>query len=223
MLSDDEELPSRTKLIIMEIKKLIDLCLSNCYFLWENNIHQLDNSGPIGLALMVVISEAFLQHHEANALATALNRNINIKSFVRYVDDSHSRVNTIEHANQFLEILNQQNDHLKYTMEIENKNKSLNFLDITITNTKKGSYSYNVYRKPAITNVQVKPHSGHDPKILKGIFIGFINRAHKICSEQHLNDEIEFLVQTFKENGYEENTLRTIFSQYKKKDVSQQT
>ena len=62
---------------------------------------------------MVVIAEAFLQHHEAKAISIALNQNISIKSFLRHVDDSHARVGCIENANSFLKILNDQSSHLQ--------------------------------------------------------------------------------------------------------------
>ena len=54
----------------------------------------------------------------------------------------------------------------------------------------------------------VKPESGHDPKVLKGIFKGFVYRALKICSEKFLNKEIEFLINVFTENGYQRGSLQ---------------
>ena len=47
LLSRDTELKQNTKLNINEIKLLIDLCLSKCYFLWNDEIHELKESGPI--------------------------------------------------------------------------------------------------------------------------------------------------------------------------------
>lgn len=60
--------------------------------------------------------------------------------------------------------------------------------------------------RDAITNIQVKPHSAHDPIILKGIFIG---------REQYLQDEIEFLEIIFTENGYEEREFRKWIDAYR--------
>ena len=77
--------------------------------MWKSEIHQLQNLGPIGLALMVVVAEAFLQHHEANALRLAAENNIEVKSFFRYVDDSHVRLKSNQNALQFLNILNNEN------------------------------------------------------------------------------------------------------------------
>ena len=65
------------------------------------------------------------------------------------------------------------------------------------------SYEFKIHRKNAITNVQVKPHSGHDPKTLKGIFTGFLHRAYTVCKGQQQKEEVEFLLTCFEENGYD--------------------
>ena len=132
ILSTDPDLKNRTKLNLNDIKELIELCLSKCYFLWEDKIYLMNNSAPIGLALMVVIAEAYLQYHEQRAVETALKVNPPVapKSLVRYVDDSHARFNDIHSATTFQNILNQQDpDNIKYTMEV---NKSLQFLDLRV-------------------------------------------------------------------------------------------
>nr|XP_047127809.1 uncharacterized protein LOC124808648 [Hydra vulgaris] len=156
-----------TKLSIPEIKQLIELCLYQCYFHWNNEIHIMENSGSIGLSFMVVLAE--------------------------YVDDIHARFFNIEQAKQFQDILNQQHPAIQYTIEVKNETKTLNFLDITITNKTLGKYEYKVYRKEAITNIQTKSHSSHDPNILTAIFKGFLIRTYSICSKHHLQNEINFL------------------------------
>ena len=102
-------------------------------------------------------------------------------------------------------------------MEVENEEKSLNYLEVKTINAGNGKYEFDIYRKKAITNVQVKPNSNHDPRILKGIFKGFIYRAFKKCSDGYLDQEIEFLISVFKENGYEENQLQRTIKEVKDK------
>ncbi|XP_065662433.1 uncharacterized protein LOC136084958 [Hydra vulgaris] len=218
-LSNNLSYKNLTKLSIPEIKQLIELCLYQCYFHWNNEIHVMENSGPIGLSFMVVFAESFLQFHENNAIKMALTQNpaLNLKSFLRYVDDSHARFPNIKQAKQFQDILNQQHPAIQYTIEVENETKTLNFLDITITNNTLGKYEYKVYRKEAITNIQIKPHSNHDPNILTAIFKGFLHRAYSICSKHHLQNEINFLIDMFIENGYDEKLLRNITHQFHQK------
>ena len=102
-------------------------------------------------------------------------------------------------------------------MDIEDNQKSLQFLDLNITNNK-GTYEYKIYRKNAITNVQVKPHSGHDPKTLKGIFTGFfLPRAYTIYKGQHQNYGINFLISCFTDNGYDSQQLKEIVRSFEEK------
>ena len=96
---------------------------------------------------MVVLSESYLQHLEHKAIAEALNIQIQPKTFKRYVDDSHARFASKHHANIFQEILNKQDPAIQYTIEYENENKSLNFLDINITNTINNKYEFKVHCK----------------------------------------------------------------------------
>ena len=44
-----------SKLTIVDIKILIELCLSKCYFVWNDTMFEVPDSGPIGLSLMVVV------------------------------------------------------------------------------------------------------------------------------------------------------------------------
>ena len=207
---DRENLQSQTKLTINEIKELLELCLSKCYFLYDDQIHVLENKGPIGLSLMVTMAESYLQHLEEQAIDDALHQQppIDLKTHRRYVDDSHTRFKILMDAGRFLLELNKQDERVQWTMEVETEDKSLAFMNVKTTNNRQGSYEFQVYRKKAITNVQVKPESSHDPKILSGIFKGFVHQAHKICSPHHLDDELEFIIKVFQENGYEEHALR---------------
>ena len=164
---------------------------------------------------MVVISEAFLQRLEDRALQEALATNLAPLTYKRYVDDSHARFETVHQSHSFLNILNKQNKAIKYTMEKEDQSRKLNFLDLTIINTGTGKYEFKIHRKNAITNVQIKPHSYVNPALIRGIFKGFVSRAKKLCSEKYLDDELNFLVDMFVENGHDRNHLYSIIRENK--------
>ena len=136
LLKQDEDLNRRTKLKIPEIKTLIELCLSKCYFLWNEEIHLLKDSGPIGLSLMVVMAEGFLQVLEERAIHEALHMQPPTAPIThyRYVDDTHDRFIDGNKPSTFLEILNKQDETINYTMEVENENKELAYLEIMSKN-----------------------------------------------------------------------------------------
>ena len=200
---DKADLEKRTKLSLTDIHKLIELCVGINYFLLSNEIRIIENSGPIGLALMVVLSEKFLQHLGERSLQVALVQRVAPNTFKRYVDDSHSNFKNSNHPDEFLKILNSQNRAIQYTMERENDKKELSFLDVKISNsfldvkisnTGDGKYAFDVFRKEAITNVQVKPTSAINPSIPTGIFKSFLHRARKMCSEENVENGIQFLL-----------------------------
>ena len=137
----------------MDIQQLLELCLSECYFLYNNIIWTLENSESIGLSILVVLYECYPQRIEHISSTQALTLNLAPKTFRRFVDDSHARFNTKEQSLQFLDILNSQDPSIQYTIEFENENKQLIFLDITITNTGNNSYNFKIFRKTSITNV----------------------------------------------------------------------
>ena len=85
----------------------------------------LENSGPIGLALMVVISEPFLQRLKDRALQEALATNLAPLTYKRYVDHTHARFETVHLLHSFLNILNKQNKAIQYTMD-KNKTNHVN-------------------------------------------------------------------------------------------------
>ena len=159
---------------------------------------------------MVVLSECYLQRLKEKSIALSFALNISPKTFKRYVDDSDSRFENKQKSLQFLEILNKQDSSIQYTIEFENNQKQLNFLDITITNTRTDSHDFKIFRKPAITNVQIKSNSNMAPIASVSVFKGFLSRAYKIYSEHYINEEIQFLIDIFTENGYERKTLEKI-------------
>ncbi|XP_065645218.1 uncharacterized protein LOC136075711 [Hydra vulgaris] len=109
---------------------------------------------------------------------------------------------------------------IKYTSEKENNKKKLNFLDITVTNTNNSYYNFKIHRKSAITNIQIKPTSNVNPKIVMGVFKGFLSRAVKICSKKYLDDEIQFLINMFAENGHDRLKLETTAKNYIQKRIN---
>ncbi|XP_065664533.1 uncharacterized protein LOC136086181 [Hydra vulgaris] len=163
---------------------------------------------------MVVVVEALLQHLKTKALIIVEVRHFLPKTYRRYVDDSHARFNSIQNHDKFLELLNKQDPAIKYTSEKEYNKKELNFLDITVTNTNNSYYNFKIHKMSAITNIQIKPTSNVNPNKVMGVFKGFVSRVIKICSKKYFNDNIQFLVSMFAENGHDRLNLITTAKNY---------
>ena len=148
-----------------------------------------------------------------------MNYKIAQKTFRSFVVDSHVRFQNMSHPNKFLQILNKQDLAIKYTVEFEDHKHSLNVLDIYITNnTTNRKLEFKVHRKDAITNIHIKPNSCIDPSITKSVFKGFLRRAHTICSEKYIKEEIQFLVDMSVENGHKRTFLEALVKDYNTKN-----
>ena len=70
-LEQDHSLSSRTALSPEEICDLISLCLSTSNFLYNDRHHTQNDSGPIGLSLMVTVSQIWMIYTMERALQIA--------------------------------------------------------------------------------------------------------------------------------------------------------
>ena len=83
---------------------------------------------------MVVLSESYVQNLEHKAIAEALNLNLAPKMFRWYLDDTHAQFTSKEQSRESQNILHKQDKHIQFTIEDENEEKCLKFLDIKIKN-----------------------------------------------------------------------------------------
>ena len=74
----------------------------------------------------------------------------------------------------------------QYTIEFENQNKQLSFIDATSKNTGNNSYDYKIFWKTSITNVQTKPYAKSTENIIK---VSFVSMSGPIIG-QELQKEI---------------------------------
>ena len=92
---DHGELRKRTKLNPTNIHQLLQLCSSECYFLYNKVIWMLQKLGPIGLLIVVILSECYLQRIEHLSKLQALTPNLALETFKRFADDSHPILNPL--------------------------------------------------------------------------------------------------------------------------------
>ena len=87
-LNNDQTLPSRTRLSVDDICDLISLCLSSTNFLYNGRHHTQKDSGPIGLSLMVTLSQLWMIETMERAIEEAKKRRLTIPRHIfEYMDD----------------------------------------------------------------------------------------------------------------------------------------
>ena len=91
-----------------DIHQLLELYLSECYFFYNNVIWTLENLGPVGLAIMVILTKCYLHIIKHISITKAFTLNVAPKTFKRFVDNSHARFKAREQSLHCLAILNSQ-------------------------------------------------------------------------------------------------------------------
>ena len=244
LLKNDNDLCKRTKLGPDDIIDLMNLCLSTSDFLYDNRHHTCEDSGPIGLSLMVRVSQIWMDHTMDTALKLARQRKITVPRHPKlYVDDcwlimndpprreglrssSHSNVNNtdpnstnanhsnVNSAEAFQKCLNDVHPRVQFTRE-EEENNSIAYLDLLIEKHDNGSLTSSIYRKPSNTNLCIKPQSCQEPKTSIASFKGELCRCHRLCSTEEAKKEaIEFTINLYVDNGHNKQHLQHIASTY---------
>ena len=87
LLKYDNDLPKRTKLSPDEIVDLASLCLSTSDFIYNDRHHSTKDSGPIGLSLMVTVSQIWMIYTMENTIPIATEKGLAIPRHLSiYID-----------------------------------------------------------------------------------------------------------------------------------------
>ena len=86
------------------------------------------------------------------------------------------------------------------------KDGTIPFLDTVIRKIGEG-VKFSVYRKPTNKDDFIHYLSAHNDRTKSGVVIGFFLRAYRICSKEFLDDEIRYVINSFKMLRYPEGFL----------------
>jgi hypothetical protein len=92
-------------------------------------------------------------------------------------------------------------------MEIE-ENGHLPFLDIDIYRKTDGSLGHKVCHKPTLTNLYLQQRSHHHPSNKHSVLSSLIHRAHALCYQDSLSQELDLRAIIFKQNGYNDHQIK---------------
>ena len=136
-LRNDSSLSQRTKLTPDDILQLLNLCLKTSQFIYNDTIYSAQDSGPIGLSLMVTVADIWMSHTLDEACKIAREKNVRQpKLLKKYVDDilaifRRNPSNGLSVVEDFLSCLNSVHERVQFTIEYE-KDESIPFLDCHI-------------------------------------------------------------------------------------------
>ena len=199
---------------IETIMRLVRLCnSSSSYFRYNNQFFTQIRGLPMGTSLSPFLATFYMEFIEISALE---NFPMKHRFWGRFVDDV---ISLWEHGgeslNSFLTHLNTLDSNLQFTLELEHNHK-LPFLDVLIFNKSPG-LEFSIYRKPTHNDRYLHFSSNHSPCIKRGVVISLVDRVIRICSEPHIDSELNYIKDILFCNGYPIKLLETIIDRRRKK------
>ena len=109
---------SKTSTNIQEIIALINLCIDQSYFRFNNKFYLQKNGLPMGSPLSPLLTEIYMAHFEETIFYSNSTLIKNIHFWCRYVDDVFCIwTGTERQLHQFLNFLNDINHKIQFTIE----------------------------------------------------------------------------------------------------------
>lgn len=191
------EISIKTKLNKKQFLNIIELIFNSSYFKFNNHYYKQILGTPMGSNLSPILSQYVMDDLLNNCIPKLKFKLPFIKKFV---DDIVTSVpqNSI---NEILEIFNQYNSHIQFTIEKE-KDLSVPFLDTLLIRSDNNIIITDWYTKPTYSGRYINFHSYHTQKIKINLVLGLKNRIFKICHPSFIKKNINKLFDILKKNSY---------------------
>ncbi|XP_050511970.1 uncharacterized protein LOC126888016 [Diabrotica virgifera virgifera] len=183
---------------IIHIKSLLQFCLSQDFFVFNNKLYRQPEGLAMGNPLSPLLADLFLDSLETKFVQSRPE----IILWHRYVDDILAFIEGPTNTpNHILSLINGLHPSIKFTLETE-INNSINFLDLTIEKTP-SKLEFSIFRKPTQTDHIIPNSSNHPYQQKMSAFHCYIHRLLNIpMSKDNYNNEVSILKQLAVNNGY---------------------
>lgn len=196
---------------------MFKLCVTQNYFQY-NNKYYFQNSGlPMGSPLSPLMADIFMDNFETKILCSNLSKK-HVLFWYRYVDDVIVGFHgTNRQIDKFLNYINDIHPNIKFTVEIENDNNTLNFLDLSIRNIN-GKFKFNIYRKDTFSDSVISFDSFSPDSHKFSAFNSMVHRALSVpLDEKDLNEELNIIRQIGINNKFSVVSINNIINKHKRK------
>ena len=182
LLEKDHTLKKRTVLAVSDIILLLEFCLKNTYFSFQDQFYEHIEGAAMVSPVSPIVAILYMEYLEQKALSTAPNSPM---FWHRFVDDTfviHKEVN----KQGFLQHINSIDPAIKFTVENKKEDGSIPFLDTIVKPEANGILSITVYRKPTHTDQYMQWDSHHHLSAKFSVIHTLSHRATTVCSKPEL-------------------------------------
>ena len=148
LLEKDERLSDRTVLSVQNIIELLGFCLHNTYFSFQNKFYEQVEGVAMGSPVSPIVANLYMKQFERKAVQSASHCP---RYWFRFVDETWV-IQQKAHKQVFLDHINSIDLAIKFTVEGNQENGAIPFLNTLVTPQADNSLSITVYHKPTHTD-----------------------------------------------------------------------
>ena len=187
-------------IVINSITKLLDLCLSQNYFEFNNQYYESKDGLIMSNPLSPILAEIFMDN-----LESIISQHHLFKYFTfwyKYVDDVVACfTGSQRQLTSFLNYINSIHENISLTLELE-LNNSINFLDLTIER-KDNKFEFSIFHKPSHADLVIHNSSIHPFTQKMAAFHSFVHRLLSVpLSHENYLKELNLIKQIAFNNKY---------------------
>ena len=179
LLEKDHTLKERTVMEVSDIFLLLEFCLNNTYFSFQDQFCEQVEGAAMGSLVSPIVANLYMEYLEQKALSTSPTQP---RFWCRYVDDTfviHKEVK----KQGFLQHINSVVPAIKFTVEDNKEDGSIPFWDTFVKPEADGTLSITVYRKPTHTEQYLQWDSHNHLSAKFSVIHTLSHRASTVCSK----------------------------------------
>ena len=183
LLEKDNTLKERTVIQVKDIILLLEFCLKNTYFSFQDQFYEQVEGAVMGSRVSPIEANLYMEYLEQKALSAATHPP---RMWLRYVDDSFV-IQKEDHKQSFLEHINIVDLAIRFTVEY-NKENGATFSCIPLSNQKPmvDCLSQNIGNPPTHTDQYLQWNSHHHLSAKYSGINTLTNKEKTVCTKPKL-------------------------------------
>lgn len=187
-----------------KFKHIISFLFNNTYFEFDNKFFKQRLGTPMGAEISPILASYVMDDLLNRIIPTLTFKIFFIKKYVDDIILSLPRVN----LNELLETFNNFDKHINFTLEIEDDQNSIPFLDTRIIRTSDNMLLMDWYRKPNTSGRYINYWSYHKHSIKMNLIKQMKCRVSRISDHSFHSKNLSILYKLFRDNSYPKPLLK---------------
>lgn len=209
VLSRQEEFYNRFGIGRLILLSILDFLLDECtVFMVKEDIYKQKRGLPMGGCISPTIARLVMDR----VIDHLLNIVPSIAFIKVYVDDTFAVIDPVT-TDLIFDTLNNFHQDIKFTVEAENENFAINFLNLTVQRSEQKLYT-NWYRKTFASGRLVPYYSSHKRTTILATAEAFIKTVLLLSDPRFFHTNKNEVILTLSINGFPDTLIDTLMNKY---------